>query len=474
MNRELQFGVRRAVLVMVLIAWGCLPTAGLAQTYTTKFEGDENPISENGKWVNNGLDWAAIKKEGGIACGTQIGTKQGTDKYDDSYAHLTGFPPDQEAWGEVRIAKPDSTCNQEVEILLRWNDSPHSATGYECMARCLSGKGAYLEIVRWEGPLGKYTYLTGKRGPEIGLKDGDVLKASIVGDVITVSVNGVVKARAVDDTYKTGNPGIATYLECRPGTSGVGSNANYAFKNFTARAIDPKEAEAIKAEAAKTIFARTYTTSFEGDENPLSEGNQWINMGEDWKKIRKKDGLAFGTQSGTGEGNRKYDDSYAHLWEFPPDQEAWGEVRIAKPDPTCFQEVEILLRWADTPHSATGYECSGVCFSGKDSYIGIVRWNGPLGDFTPLVGKTGPEYGLKDGDVLKARVVGNVITLYVNGVETLRAVDDTHTSGNPGIGMYLECPNGNGKGTNADYGFKNFTARAIEGAKEAPAKAEAK
>jgi hypothetical protein len=74
--------------------------------------------------------------------------------------------------------------------------------------------------------------------------------------------------------------------------------------------------------------------------------------------------------------------------------------------------------------------------------------------------------------VLKARVVGNVITLYVNGVEKARAVDDTHTSGNPGIGMFLECPKGNGKGTNADYGFKNFTARAIEGAKEQPSKAE--
>jgi hypothetical protein len=454
----------------VLLLAGLLSTAASAQTYTTKFEGEEEPLSENGKWCNNGVDWAKVKKSGGLAHGTQIGTEQGKAKYDDSYAHLTGFPADQEAWGEVHIAKPETTFNQELEILLRWNDSEHSATGYECMARCIKGKGSYLEIVRWEGPLGKFTYLTQKHGPDIGLKDGDVLKASIVGNVITVYVNGEVKARAVDETYRTGNPGIGMYLECKQ--NGVGTNANYGFKNFTARAIEPKEAEALKAEAAKIVFSRTYTTNFEGEENPISEGDKWANIGQDWAKIRKKDGLAFGTQIGTKGGKHKYDDSYAHLFEFPPDQEAWGEVRITKPDSTCYQEVEILLRWADTPHSATGYECFGRCLSGKDSYLQIVRWEGPLGKFTYLADMKGPEYGLKDGDVLKARVVGNVITLYVNGVEKARAVDDTHTSGNPGIGMFLECPKGNGKGTNADYGFKNFTARAIEGAKEQPSKAE--
>ena len=454
-------------VIIVLLA--ALPaTAAFAQTYTTNFEGDENPLSENGKWSNNGADWATVRKADGIAFGTQIGTKSGIYKYDDSYAHLSGFPADQEAWGEVRIARPETRFNQELEILLRWNDSEHSASGYECMCRCIKGKGAYLEIVRWEGPLGKFTYLTQKHGPDIGLKDGDVLKASIVGNVITVSVNGEVKARAVDNTFKTGNPGIGMYLECKQ--IGVGTNANYGFKNFTARAIEPKEAEALKAEAAKVVFSRTYATNFEGEESPISEGDKWANIGQDWAKIRKKDGLAFGTQIGTKEGKYKYDDSYAHLFEFPPDQEAWGEVRIAKPDATCIQEVEILLRWADTPHSATGYECSGLCLSGKDSYLQIVRWDGPLGKFTPLAEKKGPDYGLKDGDVLKARAVGNVITLYVNGVEKLRAVDDTHTSGNPGIGMYLECPKENGKGTNDDYGFKNFTARAIDGTKETAAR----
>ncbi|MCE5271493.1 hypothetical protein LLH00_09455 [bacterium] len=215
----------------------CLCTAALAQTYSTRFEGAENPLSEGGRWRNAGLDWATFRKEGGLAFGTQSGEEVGAARYNDSYAILSGFPPDQEAWGEVRIARPDSTFSQELEILLRWSSSPHRTTGYECFARCLSGAGSYVQIVRWEGPLGKYTYLADKHGPEYGLKDGDILKARVVGNVITVYVNGVEKARAVDDTFKTGDPGIGHFLGGKNG-HGKGTNADFGFAGFTARSIE--------------------------------------------------------------------------------------------------------------------------------------------------------------------------------------------------------------------------------------------
>jgi acetyl esterase/lipase len=209
------------------------------QIYTTTFDGDEDPLSESGKWINNGLDWTKIRKSGGIAYGTQTGVNKGIYVYDDSYAHLSGFPPDQEAWGEVHIAKPNPSCNQELEILLRWTSSAHSTTGYECFARCISSESSYLEIVRWDGPLGKFTYLARKRGPDYGLKNGDTLKASIVGNVITVYINGVEKAQAKDDTYKTGNPGIGVFLQCRDGR-GMASNTDFGFTSFTARGIAGK------------------------------------------------------------------------------------------------------------------------------------------------------------------------------------------------------------------------------------------
>jgi hypothetical protein len=137
---------------------------GRSQTYTTEFDGTENPLSEGGRWVNNGRDWTTIRKRGGIACGTQTGTNAGDKRFDDSFAHLSGFPPDQEAWGVAHIAEPDPSCHQELEILLRFASSAHSTTGYECLARCLSGESSYLEIVRWDGPVGKFTYLARMRG----------------------------------------------------------------------------------------------------------------------------------------------------------------------------------------------------------------------------------------------------------------------------------------------------------------------
>jgi hypothetical protein len=57
-------------------------------------------------------------------------------------------------------------------------------------------------------------------------------------------------------------------------------------------------------------------------------------------------------------------------------------------------------------------------------------------------------------------VVGNVITVYVNGVKKAQATDDTFKAGDPGIGTYLRCEGGHGVGSNSDFGFSSFAARA--------------
>jgi hypothetical protein len=222
--------------LIILLSSGGLLTQGLPQSYTTGFEGSESPVSEGGSWTNRGVDWTQIRKQHGTACGTQTGTNTGIYKFDDSYAHLSGFPPDQEAWGEVHIAQANAPCIQELEILLRWSSSAHRTTGYECFARCVNNESSYVQVVRWEGPLGQFTYLADQRGTNYGLKNGDILHASIVGNVITVYINGIEKARVTDDTYKTGDPGIGEFLACDDGR-GVGSNSDFGFSSFTARAI---------------------------------------------------------------------------------------------------------------------------------------------------------------------------------------------------------------------------------------------
>jgi hypothetical protein len=222
---------------LALVASAGFSMSGFSQTYSTRFEGNEEPLSEAGKWTNNGVDWTQIRTQDGVACGTQTGTNTGKYKFNDSYAHLSGFPPDQEAWGVAHIARPNASCIQEIEILLRFASSPHRTTGYECFARCLTSSSSYVQIVRWDGPLGKFTYLADKRGTNYGLNNGDTIKASVIGNVITVSINGVEKARVTDDTFKTGDPGIGEYLACETG-QGIGSNFNFGFSSFAAKGLD--------------------------------------------------------------------------------------------------------------------------------------------------------------------------------------------------------------------------------------------
>jgi hypothetical protein len=118
------------------------------------------------------------------------------------------------------------------------------------------------------------------------------------------------------------------------------------------------------------------------------------------------------------------------------------------------EEVELRLRSSLSAHKATGYEIDFRCSKTDKAYSEIVRWNGPLGDFTYLKRGQGSRFGLQNRDVLKATMIGNVITVYVNGVQTLQVTDDTYKDGSPGMGFYLQ---GATRGHD-DYGFTSFEA----------------
>jgi hypothetical protein len=117
------------------------------------------------------------------------------------------------------------------------------------------------------------------------------------------------------------------------------------------------------------------------------------------------------------------------------------------------EEVELRLRSSITPHRITGYEINFRCSKTGNSYTEIVRWNGPLGDFTYLEHKGGSAYGVTEGDIIKATMTGNRIVVYVNGAAVIQATDSTYVAGNPGIGFGLS-----GSVDPTDFGFTNFSA----------------
>jgi len=203
----------------------------------------------------------------------------------------------------------------------------------------------------------------------------------------------------------------------------------------------------------------TYSTSFPLAENPISEGGKWISgrtAALDWADIRTSAGFAFGTEPGTV----KYDDATALLaGAWRPDQTAQATVRSVNQNDKIYEEVEIRLRSSLSPHKATGYEILFRCSKTVNAYTEIVRWNGPLADFTYLKRAHGARFGVGTGDVVKATIVGDVITAYINGEQVLQATDSTYASGNPGMGFYLE----QAASVNGDYGFTSFSASDVTG-----------
>jgi hypothetical protein len=194
-------------------------------SYRTVFPLTENPISEGGVWVNVGLDWTFVQTGGGLAFGTQTGS----GGFNDSYAHLTGFPPNHTAYGIIHIGSPTGGINHEVEILLRWHDSAHVAQGYECN---IAYNGQYTTIVRWNGPLGSFTNLAQITSGVPTPHTGDIFSAVIIGNKISSYLNGVLLATATDSTYATGNPGMGFF---RSAVSGPANDV--AFSAYGAQGL---------------------------------------------------------------------------------------------------------------------------------------------------------------------------------------------------------------------------------------------
>ena len=204
--------------------------ASNGSSYSTTFDQAESPISQAGKWKQNGLDWTRVITSGGLAYGTQ----QGTGAFDDSYAYLSGtFPANQSATATIHLESGITASYLEVELLLRWSDSAHNSTGYECN---LAFNGQYAEIIKWPGPLGKdkseFKFISSGNPVSGGVHDGDVFQADVVGNVITSRLNGKVIAKATDDSIPSGGaPGIGFFAQGAP------ASKKFSFTDFSARGL---------------------------------------------------------------------------------------------------------------------------------------------------------------------------------------------------------------------------------------------
>jgi hypothetical protein len=224
---------------------------------------------------------------------------------------------------------------------------------------------------------------------------------------------------------------------------------------------------------SKVPPVRSYQTQFRTNETPLSEGGLWLNGrkdGIDWADVLVKNGRAYGEitrmtarekrveQSGLGAGaaagaaEGDYDDPTAVLvGKWGRNQYARARVFSRKQTNKYFQEVEIRLRSSMKPHWCDGYEVFFRPLKTGEGYAEIVRWNGKIGDFTSLKKLVGKQYGVEDGDLIEASIVGNELKGYINGREVISATDGKIKAGSPGIGFNFFVGR-----TNVDHGLTSF------------------
>ena len=207
---------------------------------------------------------------------------------------------------------------------------------------------------------------------------------------------------------------------------------------------------------------KTYQTNFPATEDPISENGNWINGGKtglDWSDVRTTSGLAFGTITSS---TPNFGDSTAVLTgTWASNQKACAIVHTVNQTDSLHEEVELRLRTTITAHSITGYEFDYRVTADGSQYAVIVRWNGPLADFSYIVNVNPSGPGLHNGDQVCATAVGSTLTEYINGVQVMQGTDSTYTNGSPGIGMDVESSAGSSVDQN--FGFSSFSATELTG-----------
>jgi hypothetical protein len=223
-----------------------------------------------------------------------------------------------------------------------------------------------------------------------------------------------------------------------------------------------------------------FSTSFPAPpnpENPISEGGVWLHTPNSWTNLATiTTGVnhCVGTQSGSSGHD---DDSYAYLSSSKFNHSNYQVTATIYRDPTGSytggnSEVELHLRMSDDASNARVYECTFGFDNSNAGYNDIVRWNGPLDNFTFLNQQnTAPNAAPATGDQIRATISGSTITTYINyavanggnglWTQLAQVTDSTYTTGQPGIGMWFLLAFGNTIADRPKFGFSYWEVLAI-------------
>jgi hypothetical protein len=180
--------------------------------------------------------------------------------------------------------------------------------------------------------------------------------------------------------------------------------------------------------------------------------------------MRTDSTISSGIAYGTNGANDTFDDSYAKF------------VGFSFPSPTNIEIVTTVYRNAGIPDLETHELELWFCIDDGSgflrgyevmlNYVGntnMGKWlGGQTGGDIPVFPNQDSVGTVNDGDEFKARIVGNVLSMYFRGNLIYSNTDNNfggvpaYTVGRPGIGAFKRP-----SGSNNVYGFKTVTIRGI-------------
>jgi hypothetical protein len=224
-------------LFLIVLAAVLLCRTAEANSYSTNFALTENPISENGRWINGkttGVEWHDVQCTPGHAFG--VGPQSPAPPYDDPTAVLTG------TWGrtqtvEATVIVPASPSgSQEVELRVLTTITPGRIVGYEVLFSVTSN--TYVDIERWDGGTNRSDFVSLVPGGYIlaprRLATGNRIKATVtpaglISAYIDYGSGYQLIVQGTDTTYTSGAPGIGFFQY-----ASAGSMSDFGLSSFSA------------------------------------------------------------------------------------------------------------------------------------------------------------------------------------------------------------------------------------------------
>ena len=478
-----QQGGTLAGTAAVTVSAAVLEAVVLTPASATLTTGATQQFSVSGRWSDGSTRAPAVTYSatggtitaGGLyTAGSTAGTFTVTATQQGGTLAATATVTISAAVLEAIILSPSSVtlttgAKQQFSVSGRWSNGATTAPAvtYSATGGSITAGGLYTA----GATPGSFTVTATQQGGTLAATasvtiNAPVLQAVILTPSSAMLTTGATQQFSVSGRWSDGSTtALAVNYTATGGTITAGGLYTAGSTPGTFIVTATQQGGTLSATAAVTITAPStgnrYSTNFPLTENPISEGGRWINggsVGLDWTNVRTTPGQAFGTQSGAS-----YTDSTALLTGvWGPDQEVTATVYTASPPAeNCYPEVELRLRSAIASRQNRGYEIAWKVSQTGAAYLLIVRWNGGLGDFTYLKNWAdygGAQYGVRNGDVVSAKIVGNTIYAYKNGALQGTATDSVWASGAPGIGFNLENGPAGCSGTNSTYGFKALTA----------------